>query len=58
MRTTTTTRSKTTVYAKRTETPVRVKNVNEDGENLADYVTVERFMDDLRKEVNKRYERK
>ena len=58
MRTATTTKSKTTVCAKRTKTPARVKNVNEYGENLADYVTAERFMADLRKEVNKRYERK
>ena len=58
MRTTTTTKSKTTFYVKRTEIPVRGKNINEDGEDIANYVSVERFMEDLRKEVTKRYERK
>ncbi len=58
MRTTATTKSKTAVYAKKTSVPTTIKTVNEDGENLADYVTAERFMADLRKEVNKRYERK
>lgn len=52
MRTTTTTKSKTAVYAKRTSTPVQSAKTDKIPANC---ITVKQFMKELREEIEKRY---
>lgn len=57
MRTSTTTKSKTTVYAKRVDTPVSVKATNEHGNMPAKCVPFEDFAKALKKAVKEHYEK-
>lgn len=57
MRTSTTTKNKSTVYAKRTAAPVSVKATNEHGNMPANCVPFEDFAKALKKAVKEHYEK-
>ena len=57
MRTTATTKSKTTVYAKRTETPVRARSKKKYEDMPANCCSVEEFEEEFFKRLKKRYGR-
>ena len=57
MRTTTTTKSKTAVYAKRTDAPVRARSENKYDDMPANCRPIEEFEEEFFKRLKKRYGR-